>query len=543
MQKIIKFLNKNKYIILLIIIYILFFIQMQNVFYYADDYFVLLNDKFDVREYAWMMDWFYTSWSGRLLGHFIVLIVLNLGGIFTFRILNTIFLFFVCYYLAKIINIEKSFDQFKVTFIITLILLGLYVRVSNEILYWAYGSILYLWGSLPLLVLIYFVFDCIINHKKMTIIRLIVSCILLLITSSIMESTLIFGIALLFLIFLVYKKEALNKRKLGIIFIFSIVVLICLFFIPGNINRLNTQFIKNDSLYSFFSKLKIYIEFIYFNVSIMHLIVILSIVSCINVLKKSKSKFNIICACFLTILNILYVILYITPFYYYFYGKYNFIFIIIVIYILLNIYILLVSNNTNNKKYYVFLIISGIFSSLVSNFLVSYNTNRFYYLLFAAIIVVLMYVYFSENNEQKLLILFLYTMFINFYLSFILLIIFDYCKLDSSKIKKCFILIFLCYNLCYFGNVMYHYYLNSKSVTYNYNKLYKIRDYEMAKEKGQDVSNIDLTNIVINENNIELKKIKYEEYSYHTADNYDYMLGWFVNYFKIKDYKIVWVDS
>ena len=101
---------------------------MQNVFYYADDYFVLLDDKFSISEYLSKMSHFYNNWSGRLLGHFIVLIVLNLGGIFSFRIFNPIFLFFVCYYLAKIINIEHKFDTFKLTFIISLMffILGLW---------------------------------------------------------------------------------------------------------------------------------------------------------------------------------------------------------------------------------------------------------------------------------------------------------------------------------------------------------------------------------------------------------------------------------
>ena len=48
MQKMLKFLKKNKYWIFVIILYILLFIQMQSVYMYADDYDVVFRlDSFD----------------------------------------------------------------------------------------------------------------------------------------------------------------------------------------------------------------------------------------------------------------------------------------------------------------------------------------------------------------------------------------------------------------------------------------------------------------------------------------------------------------
>ena len=109
MQKIFDFIKKYKFIILLIILYLLFFIQMQNVFMYADDYTFTIPTKDNfVSNFLDKIEIFYKFWSGRVFGHSVVISGMTLFGIQFFRILNPIFLFLFCYYMAKIININKT---------------------------------------------------------------------------------------------------------------------------------------------------------------------------------------------------------------------------------------------------------------------------------------------------------------------------------------------------------------------------------------------------------------------------------------------------
>ncbi len=543
MKKVVAFLLKYKYQILLLILYILFFLQMQNVFYYADDYSILVSDKYNIHNYIDFLSWFFYDWSGRLLGHFLVLIILNFGNYVVFRVLNPIFLFCICFFLARIIDVKKKYNQSQLIFLFSLVFVGLNVKISKEILYWTYGTVLYLWGSLPLFIIVYFLLDCIINDKEMSKCRFVVCCVLFFIVSFFMESTLIFGIV--FLLFILQDKKLKSRKSIKRILLFSIFCLVLLLLIPGNIARLRTENGDLNFLSSFIYKMKDYFNFLFNTSSIIRCIFMLSVISNINLLKKSKSLFNFVCSVFLLCFNIVILFCFLLSIKINFINLNNGFFIVTFIYLILNVYNFFISFKDGQKKYYMYLVIAGICSSLVSILLVSYNIYRFYLLLIVSMTMLLLYCYFNSNKKQRFLILLLYSIFINYYISILLLIVgLIYClkKFDYYKINKLLICLFVGYHLFCFGDIMYHYYVNSKAVRYNNEKLYYIRKYKSELEKN-GFSNISLMSFFDYNGCIELKRIKYEEYSYHTADNYDYVLEWYKNYFKINDYEISWIDS
>ena len=172
MQKMLNFLNKNKYWIFVIILYILLFIQMQNVYMYADDYDVVFRlDSFDtyLDIIASEMNRYFNHWSGRLIGHFTVISGLSLFGMNFFRFLNPIMVFIICLFISKIIKFKLDISLSKLIFWLTISILGIEFFITRECLYWADGTILYLWGYVPLIINIYIILKAFYKDKKLTI--------------------------------------------------------------------------------------------------------------------------------------------------------------------------------------------------------------------------------------------------------------------------------------------------------------------------------------------------------------------------------------
>ena len=124
MKRCLNFISKYKYLIGLIIVYILFFLQMQNVCFYGDDYEVLYpvhneHNFSNVLSFCLQkMNYFWNEWSGRIVGHFTVSFVLSFFGIQFFRILNPIMVFFLIFLCLKIFSLFKKFDFTKLLFFI-----------------------------------------------------------------------------------------------------------------------------------------------------------------------------------------------------------------------------------------------------------------------------------------------------------------------------------------------------------------------------------------------------------------------------------------
>ena len=78
MRSIWNSIYKYKYQILLVILYLILFVQMQNVFFYGDDYEILYpyhnpHDFLHILDYVLdKMHYFWYEWSGRIAVHFTV---------------------------------------------------------------------------------------------------------------------------------------------------------------------------------------------------------------------------------------------------------------------------------------------------------------------------------------------------------------------------------------------------------------------------------------------------------------------------------------
>ena len=244
MKKVCQFIFRYKYVILLILLYGLMYMQMGNVFFYGDDFEVLYpvyNDRsnfIDVFRFSLQkMSYFWNDWSGRVVGHFIVSFGLSFFGINFFRFLNPIMVFILILLCLKILKLFVNFDIKKYLFFVSLVVFGVNLNLSRETLYWAYGGILYVWGFVLLLTVIYNVYRYYINNKKIP--------------------NLLFGLLLLLCIFQIFILEQLSflliaffsilifdlikkKKKNNQIFTFLIISVICFIIFmlsPGNVDR------------------------------------------------------------------------------------------------------------------------------------------------------------------------------------------------------------------------------------------------------------------------------------------------------------------
>ncbi len=243
MKKIFDYILKHKYIILLILLYTFFFLQMQFVHFYGDDFEVLYplhNRHTFLNVFNFCLDkmsYFWNEWSGRVVGHFIVSFGLSFFGIQFFRILNPIMIFVLVYLCLKILSLFKKFDFIKSLFFLSLIIIGFNVYISRETLYWAYGGILYVWGFNLTLLVVYFVYKHYLENKKISSILFILLSIICFIQTFVLEQLSFMLIAFLFIMII---GSIINKKNCGqLIFLFlvSLIGFLTSSFAPGNIIR------------------------------------------------------------------------------------------------------------------------------------------------------------------------------------------------------------------------------------------------------------------------------------------------------------------
>ncbi len=532
MKKVAKFIKKYKYQILLIIIYLLFFIQMQNVEMYADDYNVIaIFNEWNrnlIRQIYWC---YYQNWSGRIIGQFVVHGGLGFFGIQFFRLLNPIFLFMFCYYSSKIINIKGSHNTLKITFFLSLIIMGLDIGILNECLYWADGTILYLWGYIPLLLILYFILDTVINNKKLSNLRFILSIVYIIIISFTMESTAVLYISFLFLICLNNFIKKNNDKKFLFLFLFSVIILIGVYFIPGNQNRMMNHeqlSVSLDILGRFMFKISDYFGYL-FNGAIFPFLFIMSGIFIYDSF-YSKIRYGLIykiCLIFLIIFNICLFINY---------NVYNFIDFynidifstlfksICFLYLIVNICIGFICSK-NNKRHYMYLVIGGILSNLVSVSVVVYNSIRFFLPIIYTFLTYILKNYFDSDDNKKMYIIILYIFIINWILGMVALV---YIILNKKRITKIYYIkyvlltILIIFNIFNFFKCIYCYYENSKIFDYNEKKLNEI-------------------NIYLSDD-IHLKKLKYSDYAYQMPEKYEYTKNWYQRYYHIENRNIIWED-
>lgn len=531
MKRVVEFIKKYKYQILLIILYLLFFVQMQNVGMYADDYFVRIvfreHDSL-IGQIYWV---YYKSWSGRLIGQFVVHGGLGYFGMQFFKLLNPLFLFVFCYYSSKIINIKNQYNTLQITLFLSLIILGLDIDIIKECLYWADGTILYLWGYVPLLLILYFILDCCINNIKLSKFRFILSIIFIIIISFTMESTAIILILFLFFVSLDNFINKKNNKKILFLFLFSTIVLIGVYFIPGNQARLVNLEMSIDNygiVENFLSKVPFVLNNYLFNDT---LFPFLFVVPCIFIYFVFKNRYNLVDKFLCTFLIVFNIIMFINCYIYNFVNFYNESNILInielfcFIYLVINVYIGFITNK-ENQKYYFYLIIGGICASMVSLVLASYVSMRFFIPLITTSLIYIVKCYYEGNNEQKLYILLLYSLIIDWKLGLIFII--GYFLLNKKRKNKIiylnYILIFvlIVFNSFNFFKCMYCYHENFKVFSYNESIL------------GEFDSKL--------KHNIFLKKLKYSDYAFLMPYYDDTTRQWYKEYYNIENVDITWID-
>lgn len=525
-QKIFNFIKKYKYIILLIILYFIFYLHMQNIYLYADDYNVINILKVS-KNLQTVIYWdYFMSWSGRLIGHSIVTAGLGYFGIQFFRFLNPIFLFLFCFYIAKILNIKGKYNVFKLTFFISLIILGLNIQLLREFLYWTDGTILYFWAYVPMLVIVYFVFDYFINNKDYSNLRFFISLFFITIINFTMEST---GVLVIVMLFLICIDNFINKKmdkKILFLLIFSSIMLLGCYFIPGNLNRLYAQnevFVKANLLQKFIIKIPIYFDSL-FSQSIFSILLIISGIL-VYFLIKRKDKLCKICSLFLTIINCL---LFVNVFIYQFIDFLNcnsIVFSVLFLYLIMNVLACwIISKDVH--RFYFYIVISGICANLTSIILIDYNTMRFYLPLVFSFIIYIINFYLNADDKIKKFILWLFCFVFNWQLGLILLlIIFIFYKFFRKKLyllSYLLTILFILINMFNFSVTMYYYYQNSRIFDNNI---------DVLKHVDRSKNNI-----------IYLKRLPYPEYGYHLPDSYSYMEDWYSDYYEIQNQTIIWID-
>lgn len=268
MKKVLNFVIKHKYRFLLIILYLLLFIQMQSVCYYGDD-FEVLYPVHDVRNFSniWhfvidKMNYFWYQWSGRIVGHFTVTAGLSFFGIQFFRILNPIMVFLMCFLCIKILSLIEKVDFEKCLFILSFIIFGLNIYITRETLYWAYAGILYIWFFNLTLLVIYIVSKNYLNKTKIPRFQFILLIIIILAQTFVLEQYgfIVIGFLVFMIIAAIKNKE--NWKPLIILLIVALIGFLVSTFAPGNefrivdfekeLSNFSTAQIAINKFYQFF---------------------------------------------------------------------------------------------------------------------------------------------------------------------------------------------------------------------------------------------------------------------------------------------------
>lgn len=522
-MKILNWIKKYKYWIFIVIIYILLFIHMQSVVMYADDYTVFLRVKPGESFLSIILKElksYYNNWSGRLIGHAVVISGSTIFGINFFRVLNPIMIFLLCLLVAKIINFKLKINLSKILLWLSIIILGLDILISKECLYWADGTILYLWGFVPLLLNFYIILKSVLNNKKLNNLELIICLILCTIINFIMESTQIFNLSFIFLLIVFYYKKILHNKKILFIFLYSLTIFILSFFIPGNLNRFyNNSFADTNLLSIIIQRIYIYIR-IFVNCKFNYY---LFLVSSIIILKTNykllgTKKIFFYILCLFNALNFLNIIVcYAT--------ETNFNILYFIIYLLYIIMIIVVGYlNFKKEPISINIILSGFISSLFSVVFTPYWSLRFYFLYVLSSLVFVLYHYFLGSEKEKQIILLCSIFCLNNIISIVVLILFllkKIIKLDKLNLKYISHIIIILIFSSRFFLTMYYYYRNENVFNYN-NKI--------------------LNNKINTNNIIYLKKFPFPEYSFHQPFNYDYVVPMFNEYYDLNGYTVIWED-
>ncbi len=562
MHKCIEFIYKHKYKILLIILYILFFIQMQNVFLFDDDfdvtYPIYLDQSLSLKLnfIAKKMKFFWFDWSGRIMGHLVVTSGLSLFGIKFFTFLNPIIIFLISFVCSKILGLIRKIDFDKILFFISLLIISMNVIIARETLYWAYGGILYIWGFLLGLIVFYYVFKYDLQESKFSLKIFTLLIFLIIIQAFFLEQLALIVIGFLFVFFinsLIHKK--INYQYL-MLFGISIISFCVSVSAPGNFDRVDVL-VTNYTLFDkFVSKLLTFYQLVLDKNFCGLYVIFFSFLLIFNVISKKIDIKYYLPIGILIVGNLIFLLsdyIDIFPFlklhinynsfdlidykYLYNYSMVIFWLIFCTLYIFSFIF-LIFKNFDNKKKFLSFLLFFSLISIIVPVVCLQYIGAR-YCLPF--IIVIIMFIIDSILNCEKRVFIssafiFLYflipSQYLNIYVVISLILIMILLLKFGYIVKTYNVLIFIMTIW-----VIFNFFITYKNYTYNK----KINDYN---EK-----------VILNSNNnkIFLKEIPYnlEKYTWHTFFSdytsyniyYTYLNDYVSNYYGIDARKIVVIDS
>lgn len=247
MKNIWNFIYNYKYQILLVVLYLILFYQMQNVFFYGDDYEILYpyhnsRNFFSVLNFILdKMHYFWYEWSGRIAGHFIVTFGLSMFGIAFFRFLNPIMIFILCYLLTKIFLLFKTDNFYKILTIISLCIIGLNINISRDTLYWAYSCMIYIWFFNLTLLTIYIIYKDYLNKQKLSNLKFFLLALICIIQTFALEQITFILLAFFSVMLFFAKKNNIDRKKILILLFLTIISFLIVSFCPGNNARLAVQ--------------------------------------------------------------------------------------------------------------------------------------------------------------------------------------------------------------------------------------------------------------------------------------------------------------
>ena len=558
MKNIINFIKKNKYIFLLILLYSFFFIQMQLIQFYGDDYQVLYplhgsRNFVDILNYCLdKMNFFWYEWSGRIVGHFTVSFGLSIFGIQFFRIINPLMVFLMSFLCLKILKLKHNFSFLKYLFYLSFLIISCNIYISRESLYWAYAGILYIWGFNLTLFVVYFVYKYYLKDEKIPLILKIILSIFCLLQSFILETISFINISFLLLIIIFSVKKKKSCQFIIFLLLISILSFLISALAPGNVPR--TIPLKEEL--QGFSLLQIILGKTHgFFTMIFHPSIygfymgIFLILICKKYLKITDKKFYSKIPIFFVISYFILVFIYkalgINILLFFNtrnidalqFASYNPFYLILIdlyyIFLIGNVFYMIFKTTFKKNKFLFFSIVITFISSIIPIICIRYIGTRYYLPFFLNILMFNLMIYFNLERKEfnfvditcLIVISFSsYIMIIVLYVYILTTILFkhknNYYNLSSKFITMC-ILISLVINMgLTFNGYMYN------------SQIYKENDEKLSTELS------DSNNVII------LKEVpyKYGLYSWHSNvldfNNYHIYYGFYLNEFYSNYYGI-----
>ncbi len=169
MEKIKEYLSKKKVTLIVFgLFFILVFIQHQSLFLYHDDYgYASLSyayhvdgvegTQFSLNDLFEFLKGHYNVWGGRIVGFFFEIVLLR-GGLWLYRLVQSIFItliFFLIYKIAKICINDESVNKLLLS-ILTVSFYGFFeIMLFRNGIFWITASVLYVLPLLPMLAFVY----------------------------------------------------------------------------------------------------------------------------------------------------------------------------------------------------------------------------------------------------------------------------------------------------------------------------------------------------------------------------------------------------